>query len=114
MLEAGLRHARPCPAQRLFRCPTCWSAQFATLQEAVIGVRMLPVDAVFRRARGPRPVRAPGQQVRLRTIGEAHRTGQGLIERIADPLHLVRNSTISGLEMPDVRARRRQGRDQLR
>ncbi|NEK71115.1 MAG: chemotaxis protein CheA, partial [Xanthomonas perforans] len=63
------------------------------LQEAVIGVRMLPVDAVFRRF--PRLVRdlssRLGKQVRLRTIGESTELDRGLIEKIADPLvHLVR------------------------
>lgn len=76
------------------------------LQEAVISVRMLPVDAVFRRF--PRLVRdlssRLGKQVRLRTIGEGTELDKGLIEKIADPLvHLVRNSIDHGLEMPDVR-----------
>ncbi|KAF1716103.1 chemotaxis protein CheA [Pseudoxanthomonas wuyuanensis] len=83
------------------------------LQEAVIGVRMLPVDAVFRRF--PRLVRdlsaRLGKQVRLRTIGEGTELDKGLIERIADPLvHLVRNSIDHGLEMPD--ARRQAGKDE--
>ncbi|MEG1680614.1 MAG: chemotaxis protein CheW, partial [Stenotrophomonas sp.] len=83
------------------------------LQEAVIGVRMLPVDAVFRRF--PRLVRdlssRLGKQVRLRTIGEGTELDKGLIEKIADPLvHLVRNSIDHGLEMPDVR--REAGKDE--
>ncbi|MGB3393858.1 MAG: chemotaxis protein CheA [Stenotrophomonas sp.] len=83
------------------------------LQEAVIGVRMLPVDAVFRRF--PRLVRdlssRLGKQVRLRTIGEGTELDKGLIEKIADPLvHLVRNSIDHGLEMPDVR--RAAGKDE--
>ena len=82
------------------------------LQEAVIGVRMLPVDAVFRRF--PRLVRdlstRLGKQVRLRTIGEGTELDKGLIEKIADPLvHLVRNSIDHGLESPD--ARRAAGKD---
>jgi len=83
------------------------------LQEAVIGVRMLPVDAVFRRF--PRLVRdlstRLGKQVRLRTIGEGTELDKGLIEKIADPLvHLVRNSIDHGLELPD--ARRDAGKDE--
>ena len=83
------------------------------LQEAVIGVRMLPVDAVFRRF--PRLVRdlsaRLGTQVRLRTIGEGTELDKGLIEKIADPLvHLVRNSIDHGLEAPDVR--RAAGKDE--
>ena len=77
------------------------------LQEAVISVRMLPVDAVFRRF--PRLVRdlssRLGKQVRLRTLGEGTELDKGLIEKIADPLvHLVRNSIDHGLELPDVRS----------
>ena len=83
------------------------------LQEAVIGVRMLPVDAVFRRF--PRLVRdlsaRLGKQVRLRTVGEGTELDKGLIEKIADPLvHLVRNSIDHGLEAPDVR--RAAGKDE--
>ncbi|KAF1693968.1 chemotaxis protein CheA [Pseudoxanthomonas daejeonensis] len=83
------------------------------LQEAVIGVRMLPVDAVFRRF--PRLVRdlsaRLGKQVRLRTIGEGTELDKGLIEKIADPLvHLVRNSIDHGLELPE--ARRAAGKDE--
>jgi len=83
------------------------------LQEAVIGVRMLPVDAVFRRF--PRLVRdlstRLGKQVRLRTLGEGTELDKGLIEKIADPLvHLVRNSIDHGLELPD--ARRDAGKDE--
>ncbi|MGV8958984.1 MAG: chemotaxis protein CheA [Stenotrophomonas sp.] len=83
------------------------------LQEAVISVRMLPVDAVFRRF--PRLVRdlstRLGKHVRLRTMGEGTELDKGLIEKIADPLvHLVRNSIDHGLEMPDVR--RAAGKDE--
>lgn len=83
------------------------------LQEAVIGVRMLPVDAVFRRF--PRLVRdlsaRLGKHVRLRTIGEGTELDKGLIEKIADPLvHLVRNSIDHGLELPEER--RAAGKDE--
>ncbi|MBB5016620.1 chemotaxis protein CheA [Rehaibacterium terrae] len=71
------------------------------LQEAVIGIRMLPVGSVF--SRFPRMVRdlsaRLGKQVRLRTLGEATELDKGVIEKIADPLvHLVRNSIDHGLE----------------
>ena len=93
--------------ERLFAGLDLLERNTRDLQEAVIGVRMLPVDAVFRRF--PRLVRdlsaRLGKQVRLRTIGEGTELDKGLIERIADPLvHLVRNSIDHGLEMPDVRA----------
>ena len=96
----------PSHAERLLAGLDLLERNTRDLQEAVIGVRMLPVDAVFRRF--PRLVRdlssRLGKQVRLRTIGEGTELDKGLIEKIADPLvHLVRNSIDHGLEMPDVR-----------
>jgi two-component system, chemotaxis family, sensor kinase CheA len=103
----------PAHAERLFAGLELLERNTRDLQEAVIGVRMLPVDAVFRRF--PRLVRdlstRLGKQVRLRTIGEGTELDKGLIEKIADPLvHLVRNSIDHGLEMPD--ARRAAGKDE--
>ena len=96
----------PGQAERLFAGLELLERNTRDLQEAVIGVRMLPVDAVFRRF--PRLVRdlsaRLGKQVRLRTVGEGTELDKGLIEKIADPLvHLVRNSIDHGLEMPEVR-----------
>ena len=76
------------------------------LQEAVIGIRMLPVGSVF--SRFPRLVRdlsaRLNKQVRLKTIGEATELDKGVIEKIADPLvHLVRNSIDHGLETTEER-----------
>ncbi|PPT78641.1 chemotaxis protein CheA [Xanthomonas arboricola pv. populi] len=103
----------PAHAEQLFAGLDLLERNTRDLQEAVIGVRMLPVDAVFRRF--PRLVRdlssRLGKQVRLRTIGEGTELDKGLIEKIADPLvHLVRNSIDHGLEMPD--ARRASGKDE--
>ena len=93
-------------AERLFEGLDLLERNTRDLQEAVIGVRMLPVEAVFRRF--PRLVRdlsaRLGKQVRLRTLGEGTELDKGLIEKIADPLvHLVRNSIDHGLELPDAR-----------
>jgi len=76
------------------------------LQDAVIGVRMLPVDAVFRRF--PRLIRdistKLGKKVQLRTLGEGTELDKNLIETITDPLiHLVRNAIDHGLELPAER-----------
>ncbi|QHG86975.1 MULTISPECIES: chemotaxis protein CheA [Xanthomonas] len=103
----------PAHAEQLFAGLDLLERNTRDLQEAVIGVRMLPVDAVFRRF--PRLVRdlsgRLGKQVRLRTIGEGTELDKGLIEKIADPLvHLVRNSIDHGLELPD--ARRAAGKDE--
>ncbi|GIX40193.1 MAG: chemotaxis protein CheA [Silanimonas sp.] len=78
------------------------------LQEAVISVRMLPVDAVFRRF--PRLVRdlasRLGKQVQLKTFGETTELDKGLIEKISDPMvHLVRNAIDHGLETTEDRIR---------
>ncbi|WP_395789756.1 chemotaxis protein CheA [Aquimonas sp.] len=76
------------------------------LQEAVMSVRMLPVEFVF--SRFPRMVRdlaaRLNKKVNLRTTGEGTELDKGVIERIVDPLvHLVRNSVDHGLETPEER-----------
>lgn len=76
------------------------------LQEAVMSVRMLPVEFVF--SRFPRMVRdlaaRLNKKVNLRTFGEGTELDKGVIERIVDPLvHLVRNSVDHGLETPEER-----------
>ncbi|WP_282248116.1 chemotaxis protein CheA [Stenotrophomonas sp. PS02300] len=106
MLKQVSHALDPVHAEQLFAGLDLLERNTRDLQEAVIGVRMLPVDAVFRRF--PRLVRdlssRLGKHVRLRTIGEGTELDKGLIEKIADPLvHLVRNSIDHGLEMPDVR-----------
>jgi|TARA_A100001391_G_scaffold156327_1_gene114276 two-component system chemotaxis sensor kinase CheA len=76
------------------------------LQEAVMSIRMMPMDYVF--SRFPRVVRESaaklGKQIRLTTKGQATELDKSLIERIIDPLtHLVRNSIDHGIEAPEVR-----------
>lgn len=76
------------------------------LQDAVMSIRMLPMDYVF--SRFPRLVRdlagKLGKEINLVTVGESTELDKGLTERIIDPLtHLVRNSLDHGIEMPDVR-----------
>jgi len=76
------------------------------LQEAVMSIRMMPMDYVF--SRFPRVVRDNaaklGKQIELRTEGGATELDKSLIERIIDPLtHLVRNSLDHGIESPDER-----------
>ncbi len=82
------------------------------LQEAVMSIRMMPMDYVF--SRFPRVVRENatklGKRIRLVTRGQATELDKSLIERIIDPLtHLVRNSLDHGLEVPDARIA--QGKD---
>ncbi|WP_393999887.1 chemotaxis protein CheA [Luteimonas sp. WGS1318] len=106
MLKQVSSRLDPALAERLFEGLDLLERNTRDLQEAVIGVRMLPVEAVFRRF--PRLVRdlsaRLGKQVRLRTVGEGTELDKGLIEKIGDPLvHLVRNSIDHGLEMPEAR-----------
>ncbi|MGH8504757.1 MAG: chemotaxis protein CheW [Stenotrophobium sp.] len=77
-----------------------------SLQEAVMSIRMLPMDFVF--SRFPRMVHDLAaklvKQARLVTVGESTELDKSVIEKIADPLtHLVRNSLDHGIEMPAAR-----------
>lgn len=76
------------------------------LQEAVMSIRMMPMDYVF--SRFPRMVRdlasKLGKRVEFVTHGAATELDKSLIERIVDPLtHLVRNSIDHGIELPEMR-----------
>ena len=76
------------------------------LQEAVMSVRMVPMDYVF--SRFPRLVRdlagKLGKEVELVAEGKSTELDKGLTERIIDPLtHLVRNSLDHGIETPEQR-----------
>ncbi|MGB8712107.1 MAG: chemotaxis protein CheW, partial [Onishia taeanensis] len=76
------------------------------LQEAVMSIRMVPMDYVF--SRFPRLVRDLAakldKNVELVTEGESTELDKSLTERIIDPLtHLVRNSLDHGIESPDKR-----------
>ena len=76
------------------------------LQEAVMSIRMIPMEFVF--SRFPRVVRDTagklGKEIELVTEGKSTELDKSLVERITDPLtHLVRNSLDHGIEMPDER-----------
>jgi two-component system chemotaxis sensor kinase CheA len=77
-----------------------------SLQEAVMGIRMIPMAVVF--SRFPRMLRdlaaKLGKEIELKTSGEATELDKGLIEKITDPLtHLIRNAVDHGIEMPASR-----------
>jgi len=77
-----------------------------SLQEAVMGIRMIPMAVVFNRF--PRMLRdlaaKLGKEIELKTSGEATELDKGLIEKITDPLtHLIRNSVDHGIELPENR-----------
>ncbi|MCS2610260.1 chemotaxis protein CheA [Halomonas dongshanensis] len=76
------------------------------LQEAVMSIRMIPMEFVF--SRFPRVVRDTasklGKEIELITEGKSTELDKSLVERITDPLtHLVRNSLDHGVELPEVR-----------
>ncbi|MHD0644705.1 chemotaxis protein CheA [Pseudomonas aeruginosa] len=76
------------------------------LQEAVMSIRMVPMDSVF--SRFPRQVRdlagKLNKEVELITEGKSTELDKSLVEKIVDPLsHLVRNSLDHGIETPDIR-----------
>ncbi|ADK86072.1 putative CheA signal transduction histidine kinase [Desulfarculus baarsii DSM 2075] len=78
------------------------------LQEQVMRVRMVPVEATFNRfQRVVRDLASElGKQITLRMSGTETELDKNVIEQIADPLkHLVRNSADHGLEQPDERLR---------
>jgi two-component system, chemotaxis family, sensor kinase CheA len=77
-----------------------------SLQESVMGIRMLPIGSVFNRF--PRLVRdlsqKLGKQVKLEMVGEHTELDKTVLEKIGDPLvHLVRNAIDHGLEIPEKR-----------
>ena len=76
------------------------------LQDSVMGLRVVPVDTVFKRF--PRVVRdlsqALGKQVRLEFSGQEVKIDKAMVEILADPLqHMVRNAVDHGIEMPEER-----------
>ena len=79
------------------------------LQDAVMSVRMMPINLVF--SRFHRVVRDGAgklnKKVQLKIIGEGTELDKGLIEKISDPLnHMVRNSLDHGIELPETRVAR--------
>src|ERR1700730_4816405 len=96
----------PALHDRLFNGMAQLERNARDLQEAVMSIRMMPMDYVF--SRFPRLVldlaAKLGKQVELVTFGQATELDKSLIERIIDPLtHLVRNSLHHGIETVDAR-----------
>jgi two-component system chemotaxis sensor kinase CheA len=77
------------------------------LQQIVMQVRMIPVEAVF--LRFPRLVRdlstKLGKQVELELVGQDTELDRTVVDALGDPLvHLVRNALDHGFETPEERA----------
>ncbi|NNG22082.1 chemotaxis protein CheA [Telluria aromaticivorans] len=107
MLEQRSGNLDPMANERLLNSISQLGRNTRELQEAVMSIRMMPMDFVF--SRFPRMVRdlasKLGKKVDFITNGAATELDKGLIERIVDPLtHLVRNSIDHGIEMPAARA----------
>jgi two-component system chemotaxis sensor kinase CheA len=106
MIEQRSDGLDPMLYQRLLASVSQLTRNTRDLQEAVMSIRMMPMDFVF--SRFPRMVRdlagKLGKKVDFITNGAATELDKGLIERIVDPLtHLVRNSIDHGIEMPAAR-----------
>lgn len=107
MLEQRTQDLDPIVNEKLLSSVAHLTRNTRDLQEAVMSIRMMPMDYVF--SRFPRMVRdlatKLGKKVELITYGASTELDKGLIERIVDPLtHLVRNSIDHGIEMPAIRA----------
>jgi two-component system chemotaxis sensor kinase CheA len=107
MIEQRSSTLDPMLNERLLSSVSQLTRNTRELQEAVMSIRMMPMDFVF--SRFPRMVRdlagKLGKKVDFITHGAATELDKGLIERIVDPLtHLVRNSIDHGIEMPATRA----------
>jgi len=106
MIEQRIGVLDPIHHERLLDSVGQLTRNTRDLQEAVMSIRMMPMDYVF--SRFPRMVRdlagKLGKKVDFVTRGAATELDKGLIERIVDPLtHLVRNSVDHGIEMPEER-----------
>ncbi|KRB84462.1 chemotaxis protein CheA [Noviherbaspirillum sp. Root189] len=106
MIEQRTGSLDPMQHERLLNSVSQLTRNTRDLQEAVMSIRMMPMDYVF--SRFPRMVRdlasKLGKRIDFVTHGAATELDKGLIERIVDPLtHLVRNSIDHGIEMPDIR-----------
>lgn len=106
MIDQRIGALDPLLHERLMNSANQLARNTRDLQEAVMSIRMMPMDYVF--SRFPRMVRdlagKLGKKVEFVTRGAATELDKGLIERIVDPLtHLVRNSVDHGVEMPEKR-----------
>ncbi|WP_458524969.1 chemotaxis protein CheA [Onishia taeanensis] len=106
MLDQTVSEMEPTQSGSLVNGMSLLQRNARDLQEAVMSIRMVPMDYVF--SRFPRLVRDLAakldKDVELVTEGESTELDKSLTERIIDPLtHLVRNSLDHGIESPDKR-----------
>jgi two-component system chemotaxis sensor kinase CheA len=106
MIEQRTDLLDPMSNERLLNSVSQLTRNTRDLQEAVMSIRMMPMDYVF--SRFPRMVRDLAAKLEKKvdfvTHGAATELDKSLIERIIDPLtHLVRNSIDHGIERPETR-----------
>jgi two-component system, chemotaxis family, sensor kinase CheA len=106
MIDQRVNALDPVYHESLINSVTQLTRNTRDLQEAVMSIRMMPMDFVF--SRFPRMVRDLAgkldKKVEFITVGATTELDKGLIERIVDPLtHLVRNSVDHGIETPEKR-----------
>jgi two-component system chemotaxis sensor kinase CheA len=106
MIEQNVRYLVGSEHTRLFNSINQLTRNTKDIQEAVMSMRMVPIDYIF--SRFPRMVRDLAikldKKIDLVTEGAATELDKNLIEQMIDPLtHLVRNSIDHGIEPPDQR-----------
>ena len=80
----------------------------ATMRDAVLGIRMMPIGTTFNRLkRLVHDLSAElGKEVELRTEGAETELDKTVLDQLADPLvHLIRNGLDHAIELPDERVR---------
>lgn len=93
--------------RELRECDRLLGNALGRLQESAVGLRVVPVELVFKRL--PRVVRdlarVLGKSIRLETEGQETKIDKAMVEILTDPLlHMTRNSIDHGIEMPEARA----------
>ncbi|MCA9603347.1 MAG: chemotaxis protein CheA [Myxococcales bacterium] len=111
-VERMLDRARAYPELRMFagdlhRINRSLERNLTTLQEGILGVRMVPLKQLFERVqRGVRQLaREHGKEVQFVVTGAETELDKLIVEELTDPLmHIVRNCIDHGVELPERRA----------
>jgi two-component system chemotaxis sensor kinase CheA len=108
LTEFSSREASESAADRLSDANSFLERTLTELQAAVLKIRMVPVEHVFRRF--PRVVRdlahSRGKRVELEIHGGLTELDKSIVDALGEPLlHLVRNAIDHGIESPEERER---------
>jgi len=92
--------------KRLAESDVLLHSTLGRLQEGAMGLRVVPVETVFKRF--PRVVRdmsvAQGKKIRLEFSGQEVKIDKAMVEVLTDPLlHMVRNAVDHAIELPEER-----------